>query len=52
MPSLKPLRAPDLTTTTTTSTIDEVERPWNVVVWNDPVTPMQVVVVVFKKIFG
>jgi ATP-dependent Clp protease adaptor protein ClpS len=28
------------------------ERPWNVVVWNDPVTPMTVVVVVFRKIFG
>jgi ATP-dependent Clp protease adaptor protein ClpS len=28
------------------------ERPWNVVVWNDPVTPMAVVVVVFRKIFG
>jgi len=33
---------------------DEVvtKRPWNVVVWNDPVTPMSVVVVIFKKIFG
>ena len=28
------------------------ERPWNVVVWNDPVTPMTVVVVIFKRIFG
>jgi len=25
---------------------------WNVVVWNDPVTPMTVVVVIFKRIFG
>jgi ATP-dependent Clp protease adaptor protein ClpS len=24
----------------------------NVVVWDDPVTPMQVVVVIFKRIFG
>jgi ATP-dependent Clp protease adaptor protein ClpS len=30
----------------------ETQRPWNVVVWNDPVTPMSVVVVIFKKIFG
>ena len=30
----------------------ETQRPWNVVVWNDPVTPMSVVVVVFRKIFG
>lgn len=28
------------------------ERPWNVIVWDDPVTPMSVVVVIFKKIFG
>lgn len=28
------------------------QRPWNVVVWNDPVTPMAVVVVIFRRIFG
>jgi ATP-dependent Clp protease adaptor protein ClpS len=28
------------------------ERPWNVIVWNDPVTPMAVVVAVFRRIFG
>jgi ATP-dependent Clp protease adaptor protein ClpS len=28
------------------------KRPWNVIVWNDPVTPMTVVVVVFRRIFG
>jgi ATP-dependent Clp protease adaptor protein ClpS len=28
------------------------QRPWNVVVWNDPVTPMTVVVVILKRIFG
>ncbi len=28
------------------------KRPWDVVVWNDPVTPMNVVVVIFKRIFG
>ncbi|MGA7835144.1 MAG: ATP-dependent Clp protease adapter ClpS [Acidimicrobiales bacterium] len=28
------------------------ERPWNVVVWNDPVTPMTVVVAVFRRIFA
>jgi ATP-dependent Clp protease adaptor protein ClpS len=30
----------------------KTERPWNVVVWDDPVTPMSVVVVIFKRIFG
>lgn len=44
-------------TTTTESDViveDAVEtrRPWNVVVWNDPVTPMTVVVVILKRIFG
>ena len=43
-------------TTAGTDVIEETEvvtkRPWNVVVWNDPVTPMAVVVVIFKRIFG
>lgn len=30
----------------------ETQKPWNVIVWNDPVTPMSVVVVIFKRIFG
>jgi ATP-dependent Clp protease adaptor protein ClpS len=28
------------------------QRPWNVVVWDDPITPMSVVVVIFRKVFG
>ena len=28
------------------------ERPWNVIVWNDPVTPMTVVVAIFRRVFG
>lgn len=28
------------------------DRAWNVIVWDDPVTPMAVVVVVFRRIFG
>jgi len=36
----------------TTEKFVATERPWNVVVWDDPVTPMSVVVLVFKKIFG
>jgi ATP-dependent Clp protease adaptor protein ClpS len=40
--------------TTDTATLDrtETEHTWNVIVWDDPVTPMQVVVVIFKRIFG
>lgn len=51
MPSVKPLRDSDQTQTeSTTATL--TERPWNVVVWDDPVTPMSVVVVIFRKVFG
>jgi ATP-dependent Clp protease adaptor protein ClpS len=39
-------------TDVTTEKVVATERPWNVVVWDDPVTPMSVVVVIFKKIFG
>lgn len=28
------------------------DRPWNVVVWNDPINLMQYVTFVFKKLFG
>ena len=30
----------------------DVARPWNVVVWNDPVNLMSYVVLVFKKVMG
>ncbi|MHB8826318.1 MAG: ATP-dependent Clp protease adapter ClpS [Acidimicrobiales bacterium] len=45
---------PRTTTDSEVVTSEEVltKRPWNVVVWNDPVTPMSVVVVIFRKIFG
>jgi len=29
-----------------TEKVVKTERPWNVVVWDDPVTPMSVVVVI------
>ena len=29
-----------------------VDRPWNVIVWNDPITLMSYVVYVFQKLFG
>ena len=54
MPSVKPLRDTSTDTISQTSSETSVltERPWNVVVWDDPVTPMKVVVVIFKRIFG
>jgi ATP-dependent Clp protease adaptor protein ClpS len=51
VPSLKPLSVSDQTQTES-SVVTLTERPWNVVVWDDPVTPMSVVVVIFRKIFG
>lgn len=30
----------------------DVDRPWQVVVWNDPVNTMSYVVFVFRKLFG
>ncbi len=51
MPSLKPLRVSDQTQTES-SVVTLTERSWNVVVWDDPVTPMSVVVVIFRRIFG
>lgn len=35
-----------------TASRDRTDRPWNVVVWNDPVNLMSYVVLVFQKIFG
>ncbi len=38
-----------------TQQIDEehdLDRPWQVVVWNDPVNTMTYVVYVFRKLFG
>lgn len=32
--------------------VDELQRPWQVVVWNDPVNLMTYVVYVFRKLFG
>lgn len=31
---------------------DEVDRPWVVIVWNDPVNLMTYVTLVFQKLFG
>lgn len=35
-----------------TGTDNEVDLPWQVVVWNDPVNTMSYVVYVFRKLFG
>lgn len=32
--------------------VPEIDRGWNVVVWNDPVNLMSYVVYIFRKLFG
>jgi ATP-dependent Clp protease adaptor protein ClpS len=32
--------------------VTSLDRPWNVIVWNDPVNLMTYVVWVFRKLFG
>ncbi|HVA71303.1 MAG TPA: ATP-dependent Clp protease adapter ClpS [Acidimicrobiales bacterium] len=56
MASLKRLRSSstesDVQSDVETNVAVVTKRPWNVIVWNDPVTPMTVVVVVFRRVFG
>ena len=52
MAPVYPLRYSSTESDVETNVAVVTERPWNVIVWNDPVTPMTVVVVVFKRIFG
>ena len=49
---MKPLRSTSIESDVESDVTVVTERPWNVIVWNDPVTPMTVVEVVFKRIFG
>lgn len=47
-----PLTAPEREATDSTDTRNDRDRLWNVVVWNDPVTLMDYVVFVLRKLFG
>ncbi len=51
MPVIRPLRVSE-ETQTRPSADTMTERAWNVIVWDVPVTPMTVVVVIFRKVFG
>ncbi len=44
--------APDRVDLPDTDEVPETLRPWQVVVWNDPVNLMSYVVWVFRKLFG
>ena len=52
MDAIEPPGGTGTDTDVITENVVVTKRPWNVVVWNDPVTPMSVVVVIFKRIFG
>lgn len=47
-----PTKAPERVDTPDSDERDAVDRPWQVVVWNDPVNLMSYVVYVFRKLFG
>ncbi len=44
--------APERVDETTTREEPETERPWLVIVWNDPINLMSYVTWVFQKLFG
>jgi ATP-dependent Clp protease adaptor protein ClpS len=50
--SAAPTIAPDRVEDPVGQERDERDRPWDVVVWNDPVTLMSYVVYVLRKLFG
>ena len=56
MATASPVRAsttaPGVDEHTDVESRDEHETPWNVIVWNDPVTLMSYVVFVLRKLFG
>lgn len=50
--SQETITAPDRTEQEITGEDTEVERPWLVIVWNDPINLMSYVTWVFQKLFG
>ena len=52
MPTTQPLRRTTTEDEVQSADAVQTQKPWNVIVWNDPVTPMTVVVVILRKIFG
>jgi ATP-dependent Clp protease adaptor protein ClpS len=52
VPAVKPQKSTSTDQSVQTNESVATKRPWKVVVWDDPVTPMTVVVVIFRKVFG
>ena len=44
--------SPDVVDDLTTDTLTEIDTPWVVLVWNDPINLMSYVVYVFQQLFG
>jgi ATP-dependent Clp protease adaptor protein ClpS len=49
---MQPTVAPDRTEETIGDEVAEPDRPWLVIVWNDPINLMSYVTWVFQKLFG
>ncbi|MDQ3915004.1 MAG: ATP-dependent Clp protease adapter ClpS [Actinomycetota bacterium] len=50
--ALKPAVAPDEVEERSTGEESDLERPWLVIVWNDPINLMSYVTWVLQKLFG
>ena len=50
--SVQPAIAPERTEDQSTGEESDLERPWLVIVWNDPINLMSYVTWVFQKLFG
>ena len=46
------ITAPDRVETPSNDEVNEPDKPWLVIVWNDPVNLMSYVTYVFQKLFG
>jgi ATP-dependent Clp protease adaptor protein ClpS len=51
-PATKPPAAPVPVLDEETESETALDRPWNVIVWDDPINLMSYVVFVFQKLFG
>lgn len=52
MAAASTVTAPERVENPSTRETQSLDRPWNVIVWNDPVTLMSYVVYVLRKLFG
>ncbi len=49
---MQPAISPERTEETTTDEVPGLDRPWLVIVWNDPINLMSYVTWVFQKLFN